>query len=163
MIPSPDGDTQKGDVSLADYADWLDGAGPRGRLRRLPTSYGETPIEPKWSGDRIRDDYESALLAAFAERGKPVLGICRGLQIMNVAFGGTLLQDIATQRAGPRAPPQREIYDRNLHTVEFVPGHAARRALRRHALARPSTASTTRASRTWRPASWSRRAARPTG
>jgi putative glutamine amidotransferase len=122
MIPSPEGDTQKGDVALADYADWLDALVLEGGSDVSPTSYGETPIEPRWSGDRIRDDYERGLLAAFAERGKPVLGVCRGLQLMNVAFGGTLLQDIDTQR--PRGVRHRDAkaYDRNLHGVEFVAG-----------------------------------------
>jgi putative glutamine amidotransferase len=122
MIPSPAGDTQKGDVALADYADWLDALVLEGGSDVSPTSYGETPLQPNWSGDRIRDDYERALLAAFAERGKPVLGICRGLQLMNVAFGGTLLQDIGTQRPGAREHRNAEIYDRNVHPVEFVKG-----------------------------------------
>ena len=122
MIPSPLGETQKGDVALADYAEWLDALVLEGGSDVSPTSYGETPIDERWSGDRVRDDYERALLAAFAERGKPVLGVCRGLQLMNVAFGGTLLQDIDTQR--PRAVRHRDaaLYDRNLHTVEFEPG-----------------------------------------
>ena len=122
MIPSPAGDTQKGDVTLADYADWLDALVLEGGSDVAPTSYGETPLQAKWSGDRIRDDYERALLAAFAERGKPVLGICRGLQEMNVAFGGTLLQDIGTQQPGAREHRNAEIYDRNVHPVEFVKG-----------------------------------------
>ena len=122
MIPSPAGDTQKGEVSLADYADWLDALVLEGGSDVSPTSYGETPLEPKWSGDRIRDDYERALLAAFAERGKPVLGVCRGLQLMNVAFGGTLLQDIETQRPGALRHRDAVAYDRNVHAVEFEPG-----------------------------------------
>ena len=122
VIPSPAGDTQKGDVALADYADWLDALVLEGGSDVSPTSYGETPLQPKWSGDRVRDDYERALLAAFAERGKPVLGVCRGLQLMNVAFGGTLLQDIGTQRPQSLEHRNAEIYDRNVHPVEFVAG-----------------------------------------
>ncbi len=122
MIPSPEGDTRKGDVALADYADWLDALVLEGGSDVSPTSYGETPLQLRWSGDRIRDDYERGLLAAFAERGKPVLGICRGLQLMNVAFGGTLLQDIGTQRPAAREHRNAEIYDRNVHPVEFVQG-----------------------------------------
>lgn len=122
MIPSPAGDTQKGDVALGDYADWLDALVLEGGSDVSPTSYGETPLQPKWSGDRVRDDYERGLLAAFAERGKPVLGVCRGLQLMNVAFGGTLLQDIGTQRPDALVHRNAEIYDRNVHPVEFVRG-----------------------------------------
>jgi putative glutamine amidotransferase len=122
MIPSPAGDTRKGDVSLADYADWLDALVLEGGSDVAPGSYGETPLQPSWGGDRIRDDYERGLLAAFAERGKPVLGVCRGLQLMNVAFGGTLLQDIDTQRPGSVRHRDAGLYDRNLHDVEFEPG-----------------------------------------
>ncbi|HEV7575435.1 MAG TPA: type 1 glutamine amidotransferase [Caldimonas sp.] len=122
MIPSPAGDTQKGDVALADYADWLDALVLEGGSDVSPTSYGETPLQPKWGGDRVRDDYERGLLAAFAERGKPVLGVCRGLQLMNVAFGGTLLQDIGTQRPEAIEHRNAETYDRNLHPLEFVKG-----------------------------------------
>jgi putative glutamine amidotransferase len=122
MIPSPTGETQKGDVTLADYAGWLDALVLEGGSDVWPGSYGETPLEEKWSGDRIRDEYEKALLAAFAEHGKPVLGVCRGLQLMNVAFGGTLLQDIDTQRPGGVRHRDAVAYDRNLHGVEFVAG-----------------------------------------
>jgi putative glutamine amidotransferase len=43
-----------------------------------PGSYRETPLQERWSGDRIRDEYEQGLLRAFEARGKPVLGVCRG-------------------------------------------------------------------------------------
>jgi putative glutamine amidotransferase len=62
------------------------------------------------------------MLQAFASRGKPVLGVCRGLQLMNVAFGGTLLQDIDTQRPGAVRHRDAGLYDRNVHEVEFVAG-----------------------------------------
>src|SRR6185295_11928282 len=76
----------------------------------------------RWSGDRVRDAYEQGLLRAFEARGKPVLGVCRGLQLMNVALGGTLYQDIDTQRPGPIRHRDAVVYDRNFHEVEFVPG-----------------------------------------
>ena len=66
-----------------------------------PATYGETALQPEWNGDRIRDDYEIALLRAFIALRKPVLGICRGAQVINVALGGTLYQDLA--HAGCRA------------------------------------------------------------
>src|SRR5439155_25827904 len=100
MIPSPAGDTQRGDVTLEHYAQWLDGLVLEGGSDLWPGSYDETPLKPQWSGDRIRDEYEIALARAFIATGKPVLGICRGLQLLNVAFGGTLLQDIPTQHPG---------------------------------------------------------------
>lgn len=47
--------------------------------------------------DRVRDGLEAACIAAFAAEGKPVLGICRGMQVMAAALGGTLWQDIEAQ------------------------------------------------------------------
>ncbi|MGZ5234957.1 MAG: gamma-glutamyl-gamma-aminobutyrate hydrolase family protein [Caldimonas sp.] len=122
MIPSPVGDTQRGDATLDDYADWLDALVLEGGSDVAPGSYGDVPLDDRWHGDRVRDDYEKALLAAFAARGKPVLGICRGLQLMNVAHGGTLVQDIDTHRPGPIQHRDPVAYDRNLHGLEFVPG-----------------------------------------
>ena len=122
MVPSPTGATQRGDVTLDHYAQWLDGLVLHGGADVSPLSYGEQPLQEKWSGDRVRDEYEIALVAAFERQGKPVFGVCRGLQLMNVAYGGTLYQDIATQV--PQALTHRDaaVYDRNFHSVEIVPG-----------------------------------------
>ena len=122
MIPNPAGDTRRGDVELAHYAQWLDGLVLEGGSDVWPGSYGEQPLHERWSGDRVRDWYERGLLEAFAAQGKPVFGVCRGLQLMNVAFGGTLYQDIPIQR--PDALPHLDAaqYDHQFHDVELVPG-----------------------------------------
>jgi putative glutamine amidotransferase len=122
MIPSPTGATQRGDVTLDHYAQWLDGLVLHGGADVSPLSYGEQPLQEKWAGDKVRDEYEMDLVAAFERAGKPVFGVCRGLQLLNVAYGGTLYQDIATQL--PDALPHRDasVYDRNFHGVEFVEG-----------------------------------------
>ena len=122
MIPSPTGDTARGDVGFDDYAQWLDGLVLHGGADVWPGSYGETPLQERWSGDRNRDVYEIALVRAFARAGKPVFGICRGLQLINVAFGGTLYQDIPTQR--PQALTHRDAvaYDLNFHDLAVEPG-----------------------------------------
>ena len=62
-----------------------------------PESYGEKPLRPELSGHRSRDRLEIDLFRACMEQQKPVLGISRGAQIMNVAMGGTLYQDISLQ------------------------------------------------------------------
>lgn len=122
LIPSPEGPTRRGDVSLEHYADLLDGLVLEGGSDMWPGSYGEEALRPEWNGDRVRDEYEIALTRAFVARGKPVLGICRGLQVLNVAFGGTLYQDIATQKPGALRHRDAALYDRNFHAIEIVPG-----------------------------------------
>ena len=121
MIPSPAGETARGEVHFDDYAQWLDGLVLHGGADVWPGSYGETPLQEHWSGDRIRDVYEQALVQAFVKAGKPVFGVCRGLQLINVTFGGTLLQDIASQRPEALAHRDAQVYDENFHMLEVVP------------------------------------------
>jgi putative glutamine amidotransferase len=122
MIPSPTGATQRGDVTLDHYAQWLDGLVLHGGADVSPRSYGEEPLQERWAGDRIRDLYEMDLVAAFERQGKPVFGVCRGLQLVNVAYGGTLYQDIQTQRPDALQHRDAAVYDRNFHTVDILPG-----------------------------------------
>jgi putative glutamine amidotransferase len=117
MVPSPEQAAR-----LAEYAQWLDGLVLMGGSDLWPGSYGETPLQERWQGDRVRDEYEMALARAFVALGKPVFGVCRGLQLLNVAFGGTLWQDIATQRPEARAHRDASLYDQLFHHVEFEPG-----------------------------------------
>jgi putative glutamine amidotransferase len=70
----------------------------------------------------LRDEYEIALVRAFVAAGKPVFGICRGLQLINVAHGGTLYQDIASQKPGALVHRDAAAYDLNFHEVDILPG-----------------------------------------
>lgn len=99
----------------------MDGLLLQGGADLAPESYGEKPIS-KWLGDRIRDEYELELMELFLKDEKPVLGICRGFQVMNAYYGGTLFQDIETQR--PNSIKHRDAieYDRVHHGVRFVEG-----------------------------------------
>ncbi|HEY9053676.1 MAG TPA: gamma-glutamyl-gamma-aminobutyrate hydrolase family protein [Rectinemataceae bacterium] len=67
-----------------------------------PELYGQDPMPGLGLFDRRRDDWELALLAATRKEGKPILGICRGFQLINVASGGSLFQD-ASLRQGSKA------------------------------------------------------------
>ena len=122
MVPCPTGETARGDVTLAHYAEWLDGIVMHGGADVWPGSYGEVPLQDAWIGDRIRDLYDLALVEAFEQAGKPIFGVCRGLQLINVAFGGTLYQDIETQHEGALRHRDPVTYDLNFHEVDMVPG-----------------------------------------
>ncbi len=87
-----------------------------------PQTYGQAPIDPRWHGDVVRDRYELALLRAFVAQKKPVLGVCRGAQLLNVAFGGTLYQDVATQCPAAHAHVDTDLYDQLEHDVTFLQG-----------------------------------------
>ncbi len=122
MIPPTDcGQARRSGIAPADYARWLDGLVLHGGADLWPGSYGEQPIDPRWQGDRERDAYETDLVKAFVAAGKPVFGICRGLQLINAAYGGTLVQDIATQRPQALAHRDADLYDQNFHTLELLP------------------------------------------
>jgi len=101
----------------------LDGLVLQGGADLSPTSYGESPImEGKWMGDRFRDEYEMEVVRYFMDEEKPVFGICRGFQLLNAYFGGTLYQDIATQR--PESIKHRDaiVYDSVNHGLKWVDG-----------------------------------------
>jgi putative glutamine amidotransferase len=66
-----------------------------------PARYGAAPHPRLGEIDPVRDAAELALIAAARARGLPILAICRGIQILNVALGGTLYQDLDSERPGP--------------------------------------------------------------
>jgi len=108
-------------IRLRDYAKHLDGLVLQGGADVSPQSYSEKPTRPEWIGDQARDMYELELLHEFIEADKPVLGICRGCQLINVAFGGTLYQDIASDV--PSAIAHVDVaYDSYSHEIYFPEG-----------------------------------------
>lgn len=63
-----------------------------------PSLYGDEPVHPRVMGiDAISDAFEMPLARAAVAHGLPTLAVCRGMQVLNVALGGTLLQHIETQ------------------------------------------------------------------
>jgi putative glutamine amidotransferase len=105
----------------------IDGLVLQGGADVAPPTYGETVQRHDWVGDAIRDAYELELLRGALALDKPVLGICRGAQLINVAFGGTLYQDIETlyereTKKKPQLHRDWHVYDQLFHDITFVPG-----------------------------------------
>jgi putative glutamine amidotransferase len=123
MIPTvnTNGLLHPSNIRLRDYAKHLDGLVLQGGADVSPQTYSQAATRPEWSGDRARDMYELELLHEFIEAGKPVLGVCRGCQLINVAFGGTLYQDIATDVPSAIAHVS-DTYDGHYHSIHFPQG-----------------------------------------
>lgn len=84
-----------------------------------PELYGEEPLEGKVDSCRKRDEMESVILKKAIDNDKPVLGICRGIQFINAALGGTLYQDLPTQHPSMTEHHQLPPYDVPVHMVNI--------------------------------------------
>jgi putative glutamine amidotransferase len=121
MVPTVDkeGIIHRSDIRVADYARVLDGLVLQGGADVSPSSYGEQPLKSEWAGDRLRDVYEIELVHEFVEAGKPVLGICRGAQLINVALGGSLVQHVPAVTGQAHDHPDR--WREGVHRVKIEP------------------------------------------
>ncbi|WLV24913.1 gamma-glutamyl-gamma-aminobutyrate hydrolase family protein [Aciduricibacillus chroicocephali] len=79
---------------IKQHAEEIDGLLLSGGVDINPLEYGEEPLENQGAIFPERDEFEIALVKAVIELEKPVFAICRGIQIMNIAYGGTLYQDL---------------------------------------------------------------------
>jgi putative glutamine amidotransferase len=104
-----------------------------------PAYYGETARDQVRGIDRERDEIEITLVRWAVEEDKPFFAICRGIQVMNVALGGSLYQDVLTDMPGA----MRHSYfqglgfarDYRAHDVELVPHSRIARLLEGDSLA----------------------------
>ena len=94
-----------------------------------PSLYGCPPSALCGETCPLRDRMDRYILTQAVERGKAVLGICRGLQLMNVVYGGTLYQDLPTQCPSPVAHRMEPPYDRASHEVALTEGAPLRALL----------------------------------
>lgn len=104
------------DADPALFVDRLDGILISGGADVWPERYGATPAETADPPETERDDFELGLLDAATQASLPVLGICRGLQLINVHAGGTLHQHIpehARYDVAPNGP---------IHDISIVDG-----------------------------------------
>ena len=84
---------------------------------------------------RVRDLFELMLIAEVFRQRKPLLAICRGAQMLNVALGGSLWIDLGLQVKGALDHAQKERKDQTVHEVEIAPGSLLARIVQRHRLA----------------------------
>jgi putative glutamine amidotransferase len=87
-----------------------------------PVTYGETDRHATVEVAPDRDAYELALARAALARDLPILAICRGTQVLNVAAGGSLIQDIPSQTGTALAHAEAEPADGLAHVVTVAPG-----------------------------------------
>lgn len=120
--PDPDGEA---------YARALDGLLLAGGGDIDPVWYGEEPIQGLGRVDPVADRCEIELCRRFLEDGRPVFGICRGLQVLNVAAGGDLFQDLRAQLGARMQHRQRAPRHHASHTVELIAGSLPARLIGR--------------------------------
>lgn len=87
-----------------------------------PSYYNEERTEKCAESNDARDYYELLLLKKAFDRNIPVLGICRGLQLINVALGGSLYQDIPTEKPSDVHHSAYDVKPNPAHEIGIVPG-----------------------------------------
>lgn len=111
------------EVVLDGLFDQLDGLLLTGGADVAPRLYGETPLPECGPIETERDRLELRLIRKAWEKDLPILAVCRGAQILNVAFGGSLYQDLPSQLGlPPERHSRRDAESLLVHEVRTVPG-----------------------------------------
>jgi putative glutamine amidotransferase len=87
-----------------------------------PLLYGEEPETKQGAIFPERDEFDQILIKTTIEAGKPVLAICRGIQILNVAYGGTLYQDVSKKEGAFVKHEQAGGPSYATHTIQIEKG-----------------------------------------
>ncbi len=109
-------------ASLRDLAGELSGLLLTGGGDVDPALFGEVPHATLYDVAPARDTLETSVLHRALERGRPVLAVCRGVQVLNVALGGSLHQDVGTEPGTQLPHSQKEPRDQPTHKVKVTPG-----------------------------------------
>jgi len=108
-------------AALEPLCDLCDGFLLTGGHDVSPEFYGQERLPVCGAASPERDAMEDTVLRLAMAADKPVLGICRGIQFINAALGGTLWQDLPTQRPSDIIHVQRPPYDAPIHDVRILP------------------------------------------
>ncbi|MBI4240604.1 MAG: gamma-glutamyl-gamma-aminobutyrate hydrolase family protein [Candidatus Rokubacteria bacterium] len=125
-VPLP---PQLDDRSIAELADRLQGLLLTGGGDLDPATFSEPPHPTLSEVSPARDRLEISLLRRFMEARRPILAICRGIQVLNVALGGSLYQDVASDPGTEIKHQQSEPRDQPTHQVKVVAGSWLARVL----------------------------------
>lgn len=110
------------ETSLKQLCDLADGFLFAGGVDLDPSLYGEEKLNDTVEIDAMRDALEMSAVKFAFDTGKPILGICRGIQSVNVGLGGSLWQDIPAQIEGALCHRQNAPGTETTHTVNIKPG-----------------------------------------
>jgi len=123
ITPTEDEDT------IAAYVKMLDGAVFSGGPDILPDFYRQQAHPTSIVMEKTRFEFERRFIKAFLDAGKPVLGICLGMQFSNVCLGGTLIQDIPELVSKKVAHRDGSMYT-NFHPIAIAPGSLLEQVLK---------------------------------
>jgi len=109
--------------SIDGYLGRVDGIVLSGGRDIDPALYGGRALPEVQEPDTARDAFEVALVKVARERGVPTLCVCRGMQLANVAFGGTLIEDLPLELGERYTLAHQQVNEDGLEREEYSPGH----------------------------------------
>lgn len=110
--------------TLSQITELVDGILLTGGHDVSPSLYGEAKSPLCGVPCKVRDEMEPKLIELMLGADKPIFGICRGIQLLNAALGGTLYQDLPAENPSEVDHHMVPPYDRAVHTVRIVPDTA---------------------------------------
>ena len=116
LLPAPQGHEER---AAREALEIVDAVVLSGGNDIAPETYGGDPETDVDKVDRSRDVFEVALVRGARERGLPVLGVCRGMELINVAYGGTLRGGVRHEAADDAALPG--LRDARAHVISLTP------------------------------------------